>query len=340
MALAPHPATGLGVLAVGMLTLDCVQVIDRLPAADEKTWGRSQHIAFGGPAANAAATAAALGPLTPIPSRGPAGAPTRLLAPFGRSRLTGLLGELLAAAGVDWIDPTPDVEHPTPVSTVLITASTGERAVIAGGAPPLPVWAPDSGSELEHRVDGWLDGIGAVLVDGHALPWALAVAAAARARGIPVVFDGGSHKPGTAQLLAHVDLAILSAVVRAPDASDPLAWVLAHGPRYAAQSAGADPLRWRGAGGTDRLVPVEAVPVLDTLAAGDVLHGAATAAAARVGVGEPGVEAILRFAVGVATVSVGHPGALGWAADPVARSTVHALSTAFVHSLVDRVEEG
>ena len=43
----------------GLATLDVVQVVDRLPAADEKVVARSLDVTFGGPAANAAATAAA-----------------------------------------------------------------------------------------------------------------------------------------------------------------------------------------------------------------------------------------------------------------------------------------
>ena len=45
----------------GLATLDVVQVVDALPGADEKVVARSLAVTFGGPAANAAATAVALG---------------------------------------------------------------------------------------------------------------------------------------------------------------------------------------------------------------------------------------------------------------------------------------
>lgn len=50
-----------------------------------------------------------------------------------------------------------------------------------------------------------------LLVDGHHLRVAQVLARAARARGIPVLLDGGSWKPGLDRLLAHVDHAVLSA---------------------------------------------------------------------------------------------------------------------------------
>ncbi len=331
-----------GVLAVGMLTLDVVHVLDRLPQPDEKTWSRSQHIAFGGPAANAAATAAALG------------APSRLLAPFGQSTFTAVVAAQLQAAGVSWVDPTPQVRHPSPVSTVLVTAGTGQRAVVAGGAPPLPDPADPNGlldGLPNDLLDGLLDGVGAVLLDGHAHPWAVAVARRGRARGIPVVLDGGSLKPGTAQLLEHVDLAILSADFHAPDDADPLGWTLGHGScRYAARSAGAGSLRWRaraGAATTEGVVPVAAVEVLDTLGAGDVLHGAAAVAVARLGLSEATLARVLGFGAGVATLSCRYAGALGWASAAAGASVpalpalmqpqaeITRLSTQFLHTPVD-----
>ncbi len=53
------------------------------------------------------------------------------------------------------------------------------------------------------------------------------------------------------------------------------------------------------------------MPVVDTLGAGDVLHGALLAAVARTGLED--LPAALTEAVGVASRSVGAPGALGWA---------------------------
>src|SRR5659263_261296 len=45
----------------GLVTLDVLQVVERLPAPDEKVVATDLDVGFGGPAANAAATAVALG---------------------------------------------------------------------------------------------------------------------------------------------------------------------------------------------------------------------------------------------------------------------------------------
>ena len=49
------------VVCVGLATVDLVQRVDRLPGLDEKAEAVSAEVAAGGPATNAAVTAAALG---------------------------------------------------------------------------------------------------------------------------------------------------------------------------------------------------------------------------------------------------------------------------------------
>jgi sugar/nucleoside kinase (ribokinase family) len=60
------------------------------------------------------------------------------------------------------------------------------------------------------------------------------------------------------------------------------------------------------------------VRVVDTLGAGDVLHGAAAHAVARLGLAPATLPQILRYAVPVAAHSCRHAGVLGWTADPLA----------------------
>ena len=86
----------------------------------------------------------------------------------------------------------------------------------------------------------------------------------------------------------------------------------------AAASGAAGPLRLRS-GATESVVAIPvARRVIDTLGAGDVLHGATLAALASVP--DPSMYAgILTAAAAVAAASVEHAGALGWSADPAAR---------------------
>lgn len=302
-----RPATGSGdtvalvsgapvVVCVGCLTLDVQHVVERVPERNEKTVGLGQRVTFGGPAANAAATAAALG----------AGA--HLVAPFGRCPVTAFVAAALSAAGVRWVDPSGALDNPSPVSSLLVDRASGERAVVSGGVMSVPAGATVPA--------GLVADADAVLLDGHAMTLARQAARQARARGIPVVLDGGSHKPGLADLLPEVDLAILSGDFVAPGGGDPLAWAHRCGARHVARSDGPHEVAVL-AEGRRFAVPVPAVPakrVVDTVGAGDVLHGAAVVAAATLGVGTAAqARAVLEFAVEVATRSVQAPGALGWA---------------------------
>ncbi|MGG5258598.1 PfkB family carbohydrate kinase [Phycicoccus avicenniae] len=284
-------------LACGLATVDVLHVVDAVPAPDEKVVARSSTVSAGGPACNAAATCALLG------------VPTRFVGAVGSGPLSAVVLRDLAAHGVAVTDLAPPAFEP-PLSTVLVTEATGERAVVSRNA----VGVAEYESLSTSTVDAMLDGVGAVLVDGHHLPLAVGVARGARRRGIPVLLDGGSWKPGLEALLAVVDVAVVSADFRTPggSADRPLEDVLALGPVWAARSAGAGPVHWRSAQGRTGTVDVPEVPVVDTLGAGDVLHGAMLAALARGGLEDlPGA---LAGAVALASRSVGSAGALGWAA--------------------------
>lgn len=291
------------VLAVGLATLDVVQVVERLPGSDEKVVARSVQVDAGGPALNAARTAALLG------------CDVSLVSVVG----AGAIGEAVRAGlGAVRLDDRATGAAGAAVSTVLVTARTGERAVVSTNATGVVVQveAPD------------LTGVCAVLVDGHHLDLALATAAEARRLGIPVLLDGGSWKPGLEALLAHVDVALLSADFRLPGglalapagAALPgpplLADVARLGPAVVAQSHGAGPIEVLAHGQTATVPVPRAARVVDTLGAGDVLHGALLAclAAGPRALGAVIVDA-LAVAAGVASASVAAPGALGWPRD-------------------------
>lgn len=301
----------------GLTTLDVQQTVERLPGPDEKVVAQDLDVTFGGPAANAAAVAVGLG------------VPARLVTALGTGPLADVARAGLADAGVEVVDLAPGRPDVLPVSTVLVTRSTGARAVASvNGARTGDLAA---GTEL----DALVADASAVLVDGHHTGVATPLAAAARRRGVPVLLDGGSWKAGTDELLAHVGLAVLSADFRVPAAGEAagaggapaadgvpddvdalLDAVAARGPGFVARSAGSGPVRVRAAraGAVHRTVvrPARLVPgaVVDTLGAGDVLHGAMAAALAR------GAAPLVALAEGVrcATLSVEHQGARGWLA--------------------------
>lgn len=285
-------------LACGLATVDVVQTVERVPSADEKVVALSTRVEAGGPALNAAATAALLG------------MPCRLVTAVGGAPLAAVVRADCAAAGVELTDAAGD-GFEVPVATVLLTRSTGERAVVSRGAP-----GPGSALPAD-AVEALLHDVGAVLVDGHHLGVAVPLAAAARAHGIPVLLDAGSWKPGLPDLLASVDVLLASAAFRSPTGASS-ADLLALGPTWVARSAGSGPVRWAAADGSSGAVDVPAADVVDTLGAGDVLHGALLAELASHGRAD--LPTALERAVAVATRSVEAPGARGWAAG-VSRSS-------------------
>jgi sugar/nucleoside kinase (ribokinase family) len=265
-------------LFAGLCTLDVIQLVDRVPGPDEKVTSRRQVVAAGGPATNAAVTFAHLG-----------GAAT-LLTGAGRHPLVAGIRADLDAAGVELRDLDPERDDPPTLPAIMVEAATGVRSVAGADTAGRVVAPPDDVPELVAAAD-------AVQLDGHHMRVALAVAAEARRAGKPVVLDAGSWKDGTGELLALVDVAVCSAVFRAPSAGrrsppgtrgarrapsgdDALGYLKDRGVALAAVSRGGEPILWRGRGGQGE-VAVPGIEVADTLGAGDVLHGALTFALAR-----------------------------------------------------------
>ncbi|MFL6072240.1 MAG: PfkB family carbohydrate kinase [Mycobacteriales bacterium] len=244
-------------LFAGLCTVDVIQAVEKVPAADEKTTASRQTVAAGGPATNAAVTYAHLG-----------GRAT-LLTGVGKHALAAGVRTDLARCGVKLVDAVPERREPPPVSTILVTLATGERAVVSTNA---------NGYSLDPPA-GLLDLVGqhkAVLVDGHHPDLARAVLVAARWAGIRTMLDGGSWKPNTPGLLPYLDVAVCSADFHAPgteDADEVLAYLRGHGVTAAAVTDGSAPVRW-SVGDTSGEVEVPVVDVVDTLGAGDVFHGA------------------------------------------------------------------
>lgn len=312
------------VVACGLVTLDVLQDVDHVPAPDEKLVATRLDVTFGGPAANAAATAVALG------------ARARLVTALGSGPVAGLVRAGLDGAGVEVVDLLGGAPASPAVSTVLVTRGTGERAVVSVNASA----TGDLASAAREHAATVLDSADVLLVDGHHLGAAVVLAEAARARGVPVVLDGGSWKPRTEELLAHVDHAVLSADFRLPggtagpgsgvpepDEVDDLAGLGRLGPWFVARSAGPGAVRYvsrggaAGAAATGSVQPpvVPSHAVVDTLGAGDVLHGAYAEQVAR---GADPVAA-LTAATRVASRSVRARGALGWVGQDAAGDPPH-----------------
>lgn len=279
-------------LFVGLVTVDVVQRVDRLPGPDEKVVSTRADIAAGGPAAGAAVTFAALG------------GRARLLTALGGGPVAALAAEDLRSARVQVRDVAADDAGGPAVSAVTVLDATGERAVVSRNAEGVEAAAPADLAALVAESD-------VVLLDGHHPRLALAAARAAAGAGVPVVLDAGSWKPVLPDLLALTTAAVCSSAFRRPDGRGAGADLLAAGPALVAVTAGPDPVRWWTATGSGA-VAVPAARARDTLGAGDAFHGAYAHALAA---GAGPVPALERAAA-VASLRVGSVGPRSWLADP------------------------
>jgi sugar/nucleoside kinase (ribokinase family) len=265
------------VLLAGLCTVDVVQRVAELPAPGEKVQSLRVDVAAGGPATNAAVTAAALG------------AEATLLTVLGAHPLAALARADLEACGVEVDDLDPTRSDPPPVSAVAVRERDGERTVVSRNA-----------AERHFHVKVPLLEADVVLLDGHYSELALAVARGTEA---PVVLDAGSWKPVLDELLPLVDIAACSAHFRAPEPG-----LHERGVPTVITTAGPGPVRWSTADGSSGEVPVASVEARDTLGAGDVWHGALAVAVTR----EPTVTDRIRFANEVAAERVRHVGPRSW----------------------------
>ncbi|PSN14331.1 ribokinase, partial [filamentous cyanobacterium CCT1] len=186
-------------LFVGLITLDCIYRVDHVPSSDEKIVAADSLLVAGGPATNAAIAFAALGNRATV------------VGSLGQHPLTALIRAELATYSIDVVDLTPDLQAPPPLSTILVTAATGDRAVVSRNAV---------GRQAQPLADleSILKAIDIVLIDGHQM--AVSEAIARQAQGIPVVVDAGSWKPGFETVLPLATSVIAAAKFRLPDRAD------------------------------------------------------------------------------------------------------------------------
>jgi sulfofructose kinase len=268
-----------------MAVLDEVFRVPRLPAANTKEIASAFASVVGGCAANAAVAIVRLGGAAELaaalgdPLQDEIGA--RILAALEREGV-GCSG-LVRRAGAS-----------STISTILVDAS-GERAIATRCDERLFGAAVADAGKLVAHVD-------AVLADNWLPDLVLPICAAARERGLTVVLDGDGPMSTESELLTLATHVVFSAqALRATTGDEDLGSALARlGPRlpaFLAVTDGADDIRWWD-GRAVQAMPVFAVAARDTLAAGDVFHGAFALALAE-GANE---IAALRFAAAAAAV--------------------------------------
>lgn len=247
-------ATG---LFVGLITLDLIYLTPTLPHSNQKLVASNYTIAAGGPATNAAIA------FQSFQNSG------RLMGVIGTHPIGQLVLADLQQWAIDLIDLAPQQTEPLPTSSILVTEATGDRAVIS-------INAVHTQAQPEQIPAHVLDGVEIVLIDGHQMAVGREIVQQAQQRGIPIVIDGGSWKPGFETVLPYATYAICSANFHPPaceTTEQVLDYLQALGIPYVAITQGAQPILFCEPT-TQGEIPVAPITAIDTLGAGDIFHGA------------------------------------------------------------------
>jgi sugar/nucleoside kinase (ribokinase family) len=279
-------------LFVGLATVDISYTVDEIPRRNQKISVPAQLITAGGPATNAAATFAFLG------------GQTTLVTAVGSHALAAVIRDDLARLSIRLHNLARGRRESPPVSSVIVHRASGDRTVVSANAA---VFSPVK-AEFDPK---WLRGVEIVEVDGQYMPLCVAAARAARERGIPVVLDSGSWKPGMARLLAFLDTVICSGDFRPPGCrgeDDVFEFLIARRVRQIALTRGESSVRFFE-GGKRGEIRVRKVRAVDTLGAGDIFHGAYCYYACQAGAT---FRDALAAAAEVATFSTRYTGTRSW----------------------------
>ncbi|MGK7917765.1 MAG: sugar kinase [Prochloraceae cyanobacterium] len=245
-------------LFVGLATLDLIYLTTSIPEKNQKIVARDRIIAAGGPVTNAAIT------FRSLENR------VTLLTIVGNHPISNLIRADLKNYSVSIVDLDCQREESPPVASIIVTESTGERAVIG-------VNTAKSQASIKQLPSNILQGIDIVLIDGHQMAVSCAIARQAKANNIPVVIDGGSWKPGFETVLPFVDYAICSADFYPPNChnrEDVLTYLQEMEIPYIAITNGEMPIECISENKRDQLEVPQIETTVDTLGAGDIFHGA------------------------------------------------------------------
>jgi sulfofructose kinase len=245
------------VTCVGLAVQDLVFTMDMPVLSGEKNFASGLHAVGGGPAANAAVAVACLG-----------GRAT-LVSALGRDAIGDEIIMELGTFGVD-CGQVRRVDAPSPLSAVIIEQN-GDRTIVNRTDPEL--W-----SRATPPTPDDLAGSDAVLVDVRWIDGAVAASRIASHLGIPCVVDVDL----TDEVVPDELLKTATHLVFSQAAFEQRAWSASEGAvaalarqtgSFVAVTLGSDGVVWSAGGDSSRMkaYPVDAV---DTLAAGDVFHGA------------------------------------------------------------------
>ena len=294
------------ILCAGILVLDEVFRVKVIPQPDTKVEAEDFFIVNGGCAANAAVAIARLGgrAMLASPLGGPAGKDDngdRVLAALARESI-----DTSACQRVDGLS--------TGLSAIFVDAR-GDRTIVTYRDKRIATVAPRDPEAITTAAD-------LVLADNRYPQFVRPICEAARRRNIRVVLDADKATAADDPLFRIASHAVfstecLSATTGTSDLADGLKRIAQHTDAFLAVSNGPNDILYLEEGSV-RHLPVFEIRAVDTLAAGDALHGGFALALAE---GRSEAEA-LRFGAAVAGLKCSRVGGSG---GMPARAEVEAL---------------
>ena len=234
------------------------------------------------------------------------GGKSHLTSAIGKNQFTPFIESELQHYNVEFTDLSPAADQLPTVSSIVVTKGSGHRAVITTKSSN--VVSTKDATFISNK-----DDYSVVLVDGFNMEMCCRVAMQAQDCGIDVVLDAGSWKDGMESLLPYVDVAICSENFHSPEGIDDntvLEYLANQDVKYRAITRGERSIIYSFPDGEGEIA-IEPVDVVDTLGAGDILHGAFCYYYAK---GNNFVQALIK-ASKVATLSCKTFGTRSWMRD-------------------------
>lgn len=276
---------------IGRSTIDHTYLLGSFPVENQKCFAQNYLMQYGGPALNAAITCCLLG------------GEAAIISCFGDG-IKGLnaKAEITNLYGLKVIDAMVDSKFLIPTSAIIVNGKEASRTII--NSPKTEKEALPDYSLID------LSGFSYILLDGYNITGELSdKLKAAKQTGSVIILDGGSWKPELDLVIDLVDYAVCSQVFRLPACSkeQTIEVLQQKGIAFIAFTNDDKPTEIIHHN-QSFFVDIEKIEAVDTLGAGDVLHGAFCYYLAE---GLNGVEAIKK-ASAIATASCRFFGTHSW----------------------------
>lgn len=270
-------STGKKAVFIGLTGMDYVYYLDSFPEENGKCKSSDYSRYIGGPAANAAITYAALG------------GDATLITAYGNSAESRIISEELSSYGVKVINVSSGEDKHPGISTICITGE-GKRTIISGQS----VYESVDISGIE------LSGYDLALFDCNQQDISIPLLDKVSC---PIVLDAGSYKPNVERFLEKASIVISSEQFRDNEGRNIFEMPYDNIFMRAITRGEKSILTREGE------IPVNSVECVDSLAAGDIFHGAFCYALLDKNYE---FENALKFASDVASESVKHKGPRAW----------------------------